>query len=266
MSSVTAPPRPGAAQASPAAPARDGLLAAVLALLAIYAAACLVYGFQAWQHQVPWLFQDEIFYASQAREYAATGELTIRGDPNTSDGLTARVTSIAWHFDDPETDYLAAKLLNVLLMAAACFPAYALARLVVKRGWALFAAAGTVAIPAFVYSSMILTEPLAYVLSTTALWLLVRALSEKMVGRRAFAWLLAALAVSFLASEARGQLGVLFIVIAVAAALRLVLSEPVRRRRPLFLLGTALFAVEIFGIYRVLTRPGSYAHDYMYEW
>jgi len=245
---------------------RGGRLAPVLALLAIYAAACLVYGFQAWQHPVPWLFQDEIFYASQAREYADTGEFTIRGDPNGDDSLTARVTSIAWHFDDPETDYLAAKLLNVLLMAAACFPAYALARLVVDRGWALFAAAGTVAIPAFVYASMILTEPLAYLLSTAALWLTVRGLAESRPTWRAPAWLLAAVVVSFLASETRAQLRVLFIVIAVAGALRVVLSEPVRRRRPLFLLGTALFAVEIFGIYRVLTRSGSYAHDYMYEW
>jgi hypothetical protein len=64
-----------------------------LGLVAIFAAACLVYGFQAWHHRVPWLFEDEILYASQAREYAATGHLTVRGQPAAANRLTAIVTS-----------------------------------------------------------------------------------------------------------------------------------------------------------------------------
>ena len=209
MTTVAEPP--AAEPARPAAPRRGGRwrsprTAAALGLVAIFAAACLVYGFQAWHHRVPWLFEDEILYASQAREYAATGHLTVRGEPTDANRLTAIVTSIAWHFDDPETSYLVAKLLNVVLMAAACFPAYGLARLVVGRRWALFAAAATVAIPAFVYTSMILSEPFAYLLATTAFWLVTRALAYGRFGVRPVAWWLAAIGVAYAASEAREQL------------------------------------------------------------
>ena len=54
-------------------------------------------------------------------------------------------------------------------MTAAIFPAYALARLVVSRPWALFAAVGAVVAPALSYSPFLVEEPLAYPVSTLAL-------------------------------------------------------------------------------------------------
>ena len=45
-----------------------------------------------------------------------------------------------------------AKLIGALVMTAAIFPAYALARFVVSRPWALFAAAGAVAAPPLAYA------------------------------------------------------------------------------------------------------------------
>jgi hypothetical protein len=122
-------------------------------------------------------------------------------------------------------------------MSAACIPAYLLARLVVGRAAALFASAGTVAIPAFVYASMILTEPLAYLLSTTALWLLVRTLAETRLRRQTALWGLATVVTIAAALEARGQLRLLVPIAFLSAALRVLLSEPVRRRRPLAVLG-----------------------------
>lgn len=260
MSTVADPPRLEESREAPPPrpPAPPRRLRALLPLLAIYIVACLVYGFQAWQHEVPWNFLDEIFYASQAREYAATGAITVRGQPYGDDSLTARVTSIAWHFDDPETDYLAAKLLNVLLMAAACFPAYALARLVVGRPAALFAAAGTVAIPAFVYASMILTEPLAYLLATTALWLIARTLSASRLTLRTLAWGAAAVGVSALAADARSQLYILFAVLGVAGALRILLSEPVRRRLPLAAAAWLAFGAIVYLGYREQVKREPY--------
>jgi hypothetical protein len=234
------------------------LAARAAPLLAVYVAAGAVYGYQAWQHEVPWLFQDELFYASQARSYAETGETTIRGEPNADDSLTARITSIAWHFDDPETDYLAAKLLNVLLMAAACFPAYGIARLVAGRGWALFAAAGSVTIPAFAYTSMILTEPTAYLLSTTALWLIVRTLAFDRLRPRAVLCAGAAAGASLLAAEARDQLRILLAVLAVAGIARLLLSAPVRRRRLLAAAGWLGLACLCYLGYRREARVGTY--------
>lgn len=260
MSAVAAPPRPepGAAPATPDPPERRGGSAALLALLAIYAAAVLVYGFQATQHKVPWLFQDEIFYASQAREYAATGEITIRGQPSADDALTARVTSVAWNFDDPETDYLAAKLLNVLLMAAACFPAYGLARMVVSRGWALFAAAGTASIPAFVYTSMILTEPFGYLVATTAFWMMARTLALDRLGLRALAWGAPTLALSWFAQDARQQLRILAPIFVFMIVVRLLLSERVRRHRALAGIAWLAFAAIIAFSYDYYSHEDGY--------
>ena len=67
-----------------------------------------------------------------------------------------------WWIDDVGQAYGAAKYLNVLLMTAVVFPTYGLARMVVSKPWALFAAAGAGAIPALYYSSMLVEEPLAY--------------------------------------------------------------------------------------------------------
>ena len=61
------------------------------------------------------------------------------------------------------------KLIGVLAMTAAIFPAYGLARLVVSRPYALFAAVGAVAAPALAYAPFLVDEPLAYPVSTLAL-------------------------------------------------------------------------------------------------
>ena len=53
-----------------------------------------------------------------------------------------------WWIDDVGQAYGAAKYLNVLVMTAAVFPTYGLARMVVSKPWALFAAAGAGMIPA----------------------------------------------------------------------------------------------------------------------
>ena len=249
---------PGSEPAAPPQGKGRRRLAAILPLLAIYAAASLIYGFQASQHSVPWLFQDELFYASQAREYADTGKLTIRGGSENADNLTARITSIAWHFDDPETDYLAAKLLNVLLMAAAAFPAYALARLVVRRPAALFAAAATVSIPAFVYSSMILTEPVAYLAATTAFWLIARTLACDRLTPRAVLWGAAALAACYTAHAVRSQLQILFVVFGVSLMLRILLSERARRRPISTSLAWIAFGAALYLRYRDMAAHDGY--------
>ena len=260
MSTVAAPPRlePGTPPAPPEPPAGGRRLGALLPLLAVFAAAVLVYGFQAWQHEVPWLFQDEIFYASQAREYAESGDITIRGQSDDADGLTARVTSIAWHFDDPEVDYLAAKLLNVLLMAAACFPAYGLARMVVSRAWALFAAAGTVSIPAFVYTSMILTEPFGYLVATTAFWMMARTLALDRLGPRALAWGIPTLALCWFAQDARQQLRILAPIFVFMIVVRLLLAERVRRRRVLAGIAWVAFAAIVAFSYHYYSHEDGY--------
>ena len=63
-------------------------------------------------------------------------------------------------------------------MALAIFPAFAIARTVVSRPWALFAAIGTIAAPALSYAPILVEEPFAYPIAVLALWLIVRAVEH----------------------------------------------------------------------------------------
>ncbi len=60
------------------------------------------------------------------------------------------------------------------MMALVVFPTYALARLAVRPGWALFAAAGAGISPALVYAAFLVKEPTAYPIATLALFLIAR--------------------------------------------------------------------------------------------
>ena len=133
----------------------DALLAA-LPLLTVFAWACLLYAWQAWSLAAPWLFTDELEYTQLARAVAYAGEPALRGEPQPLGSLYVLFAAPAWLIDDTEVAYEVAKAMGVVAMTAAVFPAYGLARLLVSRGPALFAAAGTVAIPAFMYSALLI--------------------------------------------------------------------------------------------------------------
>ena len=83
------------------------------------------------------------------------------------------LTAPAWWISDVETAFAAIKYAQTLVMAAAIFPAYLLARTVVSSQWALFAAIAAIAAPALSYAPMLVEEPFAYPAATLALWLLV---------------------------------------------------------------------------------------------
>ena len=62
-------------------------------------------------------------------------------------------------------------------MASACFPAYALARMLVPRALGALRAVATVRIPAMAYSRLLITEPLAYPVAALTFFLVAKALS-----------------------------------------------------------------------------------------
>src|SRR5918992_4552104 len=119
--------------------------------------------------------------------------------------LVAYVLAPVWWLGSAATSYAAAKVLLVLAMTATVFPAYALARMVVPRWYAFAAATGATIVPALAYSPILVEEPLAYPLSTLALWLIARVYVEP-------SWSRAGLAV-FACTAAmltRTQLSILF--------------------------------------------------------
>ena len=132
----------------------------------------IVYAWQASRHGTPWIFGDELEFTQLSRSVAETGELARRGQPLVGQfSLYPYLTAPAWFIDDTKAGYEAAKLIGVLGMTLAYFPAYGLARIVVSRPAALLAALGSAMIPAFAYTSFLVEEPLAYPWATLCLYL-----------------------------------------------------------------------------------------------
>ena len=177
-------------------------------LLVVYFALAALYAWQASRHPVPTIFTDELELTQLSRAIAETGEPARRGEPYGLATLVAYFLAPAWWFASTSTAYAAVKLLLVLAMTATVFPAYALARLVVSRWYALAAAAGATAVPALAYSTIIVEEPLAYPMSTLSLWLTARALASP-------SWMRVAVAgtAALAAALTRTQLAILLVVL-----------------------------------------------------
>ena len=152
-----------------------------------------------------------------ARSFAATGHATLRGQSiHGLAPLAAYLSAPFWWINDVPTAYSLIKAFDALIMAAAVFPAYGLARLVVGHRWALFAAAGTGLSPALAYAPILVKEPTAYPAATLALFLITRWLARPT--RRGAVLAVAACVLGLVAKD---QLAVLFPIFA-AAGLALV--------------------------------------------
>ena len=146
MSAVATPRRVEETRPRPSSTIADRLLAAV-PLASIYLWLCIVYVFEAWRRVTPWLFTDELETTQISRSIAATGHAARRGEPYHLHSLYPVLLAPIWLIQDVATAYSGVKYLDVFVMTSVIFPTYFLARLVVRRGWALFAATGAAAIP-----------------------------------------------------------------------------------------------------------------------
>ena len=190
----------------PAERLTPGAVKFVLALA--YLGLTALYAWQASKRVSPTIFSDEIEFTQISRGIAENGVPSQRGEPSGFGTLYTYLVAPAWWLDDPKTAWEAAKLIGVLVMSAAIFPAYGLARLVVTRPWALAAAIIAVAAPPLAYAPYLLDEPLAYPYSTAALWAIAAAVAWPT--RRSLAL---AAAMSFVAPFVRGELAVLLAVL-----------------------------------------------------
>ena len=182
-------------------------LQGAIPLLAVYFGLAALYVWQASEHPVPTIYTDEIEMMQLSRSIAETGEAARRGDPYGMPTLVAYFLAPVWWLGSVSAGYATAKVLLVLSMTATIFPAYALARLVVPRWYALGAATAATAVPALAYSPVLVEEPLAYPLSTVCLWLIARAYIEP-------SWMRVGTAVVVTAAAlfTRTQLSILFAV------------------------------------------------------
>jgi hypothetical protein len=185
-------------------------LEGAIPILSVYFALAALYVWQASEHPVPTLYTDEIEMTQLSRSIADTGSPARRGAPyDGMPSLVAYVLAPVWWLGSAATSYAAAKLLLVLAMTATIFPAYALARMVVPRWYALAAAGAAAAVPALAYAPVLVEEPLAYPLATLGLWLIARAYVQPSRMRIA-----TAVVVTGTAMLTRTQLSILFAVFA----------------------------------------------------
>ena len=209
MSAVATPRRVDETRPRPRASLADRLLAAV-PLTSVYLWLSLVYCVEAWKRVTPWLFTDELEMSQISRAIAATGHPARRGAPYHFRSLYTIMIAPFWYIDDVARAFSTIKYFDVFVMTSVVFPTYFLARLLVPRGWALFAATGAAALPSLAYSSWIVEETLAYPYSALCFFLIVKALVEKRRG-----WIAAAIAATVVAPLVRGELIVLPIILAI---------------------------------------------------
>jgi hypothetical protein len=186
----------------------------------------VVYAWQSWDHPTPWLFGDELELTQLARSIAHTGHAARRGAPHSFDSLYTYLTAPAWWLSSVSRSYSAIKYIGVIAMSATVFPAYFLARTIASPRASLIAAATATAIPALVYSSFILEEPIAYPWATLCLFLIAKALLTRRRG-----WIIGAAVASILAPLMKGELMVVPAVYLLAGLFMLWTSERVKRWR-----------------------------------
>jgi hypothetical protein len=196
-------------EARPHVTVADRLLAAV-PLASIYLWLSIVYCVEAWKRTTPWLFTDELEMTQISRAIAATGHAARRGEPYHFRSLYTYMIAPLWWIHDVAAAFSAIKYVDVLVMTSVIFPTYFLARLFMRKGWALFAATGAAAIPSLAYSSWIVEETLAYPYAALCFFLIVKAFIE-----RSRWWIGGALVASVVAPFVRGELVVVPVILAI---------------------------------------------------
>ena len=223
--------------ASPGAPTvahrrtHAGRLLSAVPLATVYIWLCTLYLVEAWKRVTPWLFGDELELTQLSRSIATTGHAARRGVAHGPDSLYTYVTALMWQIDDVATAYAGIKYLDVFVMTSVVFPTYLLARLIVGRRAALFAAAGAGAIPSLAYSSWIVEETLAYPYAAWSMYFIAKALVERGRSRRSSAWTAAAIVSALIGPAVRGELVVLPIVLVLAITCAAWSSDRARLRR-----------------------------------
>jgi hypothetical protein len=123
---------------------------------------------------------DEIVWSELARGIADAGEPLLRGkpDPGYSVVYPLLISPAYALFDSLPAAYAAVKTWNSVLMSLAAVPAFFLARRVVGRNYALFAALLAVALPSLAYTGTVMTENAFYPLFLAVVLVFVVALER----------------------------------------------------------------------------------------
>lgn len=225
------------------------------ALVALFCVATGYHWFQSRGHVTPAVFTDELMFSELARSVAAGEGLTVRGRDFFFPGVVPVLFQApAWLFGGASA-YGLAKTLNALLMCLAVFPAWTLARLVLRPTHAFAVAVATVAGGAMLYHSYLTSEAVAYPIFLLAVAVCVRAIAQP-----SHRWDLAAVLVLVLAVLTRAQFVALPIAFMVAV---LLVGRPLRSHVvALASLGALAAAAAVQGVSGLGFYSGAVELDY----
>ena len=205
-------------QARPSGRVRAGLLAdrhaATVALVAIVGVSALVRWVASLAHVVPYYFSDEYIYSALARGLADHGRPVVRGANVAFPALLEPLLTAPFYaFTDIANALLLTQALHALVMSLAAVPVFLLARrLELTAPTALGCAGVAVASPALFWSSFATADAVGYTLALSAIYAAVCALDRPGLRTQ-----VAFVSLAGLASFARAQYLVLFLVLPVAA-------------------------------------------------
>jgi hypothetical protein len=242
----------GSETAAPGRTRRRRVGAAALALAGLVVLSTAIRFAAAQAFTTPWIAPDEMVYGLIGESLWSQGTLEIRGLPTPYYSiLTPALVGAPLALFDLAEGVQWARLLQALAASLVAVPTYRWAVRMTSTGWALAAAALTLAAPALHYSGFLMTEPLTLTVVAATLLALARAVEEPTMWRYGvFAgWATAAAAV-------RLQALVLLPVFLFAVALDALAARDRARLRPLLALAAAaaLVGVAILGI--VVARHG----------
>jgi hypothetical protein len=142
-----------------------------------------------------WIMPDEAVYASLGQSLFRSLELSIFGGGTALFSFVyPLLNGLPLAYGDLERGYTILKALQAVAMSLTAIPVYLWGRRLMAPGWALVAAALTLALPGLLYSGLIMTEVAFLPVSLLAAWAMARALEDP-TGRRQ-AVLVAAIAIA----------------------------------------------------------------------
>jgi len=198
----------------------------VLALAGIVVGSFVLYSLLSTFVSVPRVHPDEVRYLIGASSLVEGDGLRLRGDEYGFGPLHASVLALVlWLSSGLKAAYPWFKVVNALFWALTAIPVYLLARRLVSSWWAVLAAGLAIAIPSSISVATVMTESMAFLAASWALFATMLALERPTVLRQLV--LLAAIAVAFLT---RSQLGVLYVGWIAALGLHWWIHPPARPR------------------------------------
>jgi hypothetical protein len=197
----------------PLARIRAGALLAVL----VAVSACLRF-LDARALATPWITPDETLYGMLGRSLWLDGRLRVVGDPvgfyTLLHPLLIGLPLALW---EGVAGYRVAQAVTAAAMSSAAIPVFLWGRTLMREGWALVAAALTLALPALALSGLLMTETLFYPVAAWAAWALAAALERPTPPRQAV--LVAAIAAACLTRLQGIVLGPVLVAAAIGFAL-----------------------------------------------